>query len=254
VPSVARIYGLPSDALTLMDVTKQEEDAMDGEKRNRWENARIGVNVIAAYEIVPKVPFTFYPVRIVITTLDKFPDDIVRRWQEIEEAKRRQEEIPPTLIKFFLKYEKLFIRHHEEDNSESGVYSADHAVMSAMKDDGSFSSDSSFTYRAFIFENHNAKKKYSIRIIQSVLIPGSSGGIIELKPIKGAKKYFSEWHYHKDPDFLFKLELAERVDFNHIFNSLREATINHIEETGVVEKFYAKRAAEKTQQPQAPKP
>jgi hypothetical protein len=253
VPSVARIYGLPSDALTLMDVTKQEEDAMDGEKRNRWKNARIGVNVIAAYEIVPKVPFTFYPVRIVITTLDKFPDDAIAYWRNLEDTMRQKEEIPQELITFFLKYEKLFIRHQENNGSESGVYFADHAVMSAMKDDGSFSRNHTSNH-AFIFENHNEKRRYSIRIIQSTLMSDSSGRIIELKPLNGAKKYYAEWHYPKDPDFLFELELAERVDFNHIFNSLREATINHIEETGVVEKFYAKRAAERAQQPPAPKP
>jgi hypothetical protein len=251
--SVARIYEIPKDALIVMDVREQEEAALRDETESHSKDTRQNVAVIAAYEIVPKVPFTFYPVRIVITTLDKFPDHVISGWQQFEEAKRQKEKASERLIKLILKYEKLFLRHREEDGSESGVYSVENAVMSTMRDDGSFSTAVT-TNPAFIFENHNAKKKYSIRIIQSVLIPGSLGGIVELKPIKGAKKYFSEWHYHKDPGFLFPLELAERVDFNHIFNSLRDATINHIEETGVVEKFYAKRAAEKTQQPQAPKP
>ncbi|MDR3229205.1 MAG: hypothetical protein LBT53_07325 [Puniceicoccales bacterium] len=253
VPSVARIYDLPSDALTLLDVTRQEDIHLRNEKQSRWKDARRDVDVIAAYEIFPKVPFTFFPVRIVITTIDKFPARAIRSWQRFEEMKM-EEKKSPMITSYNLKYEKFFVRHQENNGSESGAYFEDGVLMSVMEDDGSFSSGTGTGHLAFIFENHNAKEKYSIRIIQSVLMSSSSRGIVELKPIKGGKRYFSEWHYSKDADFDFEQKLAMRVDLIHIFNSLKEATINHIEETGVVEKFYAKRAAEKTQQPQAPKP
>jgi hypothetical protein len=254
-PSVARIYEFPKDALIVMDVTEQEKAALRDETENRSKDAkdaRKSVAVIAAYEIVPKVPFTFYPVRIVITTVDKFSDNTLRAFKKIEEARMRKD-IPEGFVSFFTKYEKLLKCHTESDDSKSGVYFSKSAVMSKMNDDGSFSPSVSSEHYAFIFENHNEKKKYSFRIIHSMQMIRSSG-FVAIKSIEGGKKYYAEWYYPEEETLYFGPGLAKRVDFNYIFESLKEATINHIEETGVVEKFYAKRAAEKTQQPPAPKP
>jgi hypothetical protein len=253
VPSVARIYEFPKDALTMLDVTEQEGGALKDEELNKGEDARIGITVIAAYEIVPKVPFTFYPVRVVITTLDKFPDRALRNFKQIEEKrvpKRRRRMEAKVLSKFG----KLFGRHQEADGSESGFYISDNVVMSQMEDDGSFSSASRAGHDAFVFENHNEKKKYSFRIMQSLGMYRPSIALLGLKPMKNGERYYEKWYYLHNKVSDNVLGLYDRVDFNHIFFSLRDATINHIEETGVVEKFYAKRAAEKTQQPPAPKP
>jgi hypothetical protein len=79
----------------------------------------------------------------------------------------------------------------------------------------------------------------------------------ELRPITGGEKYLSEWDYSNREVRFSGEELSDllrRVDFNYIFGSLKELTINHIEKTGIVENFYAKRAAEKKQQPQSTKP
>jgi hypothetical protein len=251
---VARIYEFPKDALRLMDLTAQEEMALRNEKRNKWKDARRDVDVIAAYEIVPKIPFTFYPVRIVITTFGEFPNEATRVWQRFEEDTMNKK-IPQRITTIFLKYKKLFRRYRENDDSESGGYTGD-AAMSHMEEDGSFSANAYTSKRGFIFENRNEKKKYNFRIIVSPKISRPPLGLIELKPIKNGEKYYAKWHYSTD-EFGFgstpELELLEKIDFNHIFSSLKELTINHIEQTGIVEKFYAKRANEKKKPPQVAK-
>jgi hypothetical protein len=244
-PSVASIYEFPKNALTLLDVTKHEDFVLQNEKRNKWIEGRRDVAIVAAYEIVPVSPYAFSPVRIVITSLGKFPSKEMERWEEFEKKREKNKnEIPPKFAAFLLRYERLFVRHRENDGSESGVYASDSISMSGMNDDGSFSLDSYTGSRAFIFENHNAKKKYSFRIIQSTQMTRSSG-VAKLRPIKGGEKYYANWHSPKGAIFEENLELTERVDFNYIFNSLKELTINHIAQTGVVEKFYAEREAKR---------
>jgi hypothetical protein len=244
---VAQIYELPRNSLTISEITEQEKRVLKEEKKDALrENLPISddVEVIAAWQIEPQIPSTFYHVRIAITTLRDFSNESTKYWKRLEEEMTNKK-YDGRIKNLILKYKNLLGRMHENDGSQSGMHTSRTAAMSNVKEDGSHSKTSFSNFIALVFESNNKEKKYSIRITQGMDLIDLKKGGNELLLIKGGEKYHEKWKWHMDKELMWEMELLENVDFNYIFAELKNLTTNYIEETNIVEKFYAEREAKR---------
>jgi hypothetical protein len=234
----------------MTDITEQEERVLDDEKKDSLkENLPIqgDVEVIEAWQIESTIPSTFYHVRIAITTLRDFSNESTKSWKRLKE-KMPNKKYNEINKKYILKYENLLGRMQESDGSQSGMHTSLYAKMSSMEEDGLHSETSFGNFIALVFESNNKEKKYSIRITQCMDMSELKKGKNQLQLIKGGEKYYEKWKGHNERGLMWELELLENVDFNYILAELKNLTTNYIEETNIVEEFYAEREAKKKQE------
>jgi hypothetical protein len=245
---VAQIYELPRNSLSISEITEQEKWVLEEEKKDALKEdfpMSDDVEVIAAWQIEPKIPSTFYHVRIAITTLRDFSNDATKYWKRLEISKAKKNAEDERFAKLVSRYKNLPKSIQENDGNQSGMHMSRTDAMSNVKEDGSHSKTSFSNFIALVFESNNKGKKYSIRITQGMDLIDLKKGGNELLLIKGGEKYHEKWKWHIDKGLMWEMELLENVDFNYIFAELKNLTTNYIEETNIVERFYAEREAKR---------